>query len=211
MDGCSAARVAPGASCTVTVTFTPSALGTRSASLRFTDDAPDSPQSISLIGTGSAAAPGGGAPPAGDTTPPTVTGYGLSNKTFRAGPKVTAPIAAASRKRATRHPAGTVFHYVLSESATAIIAVQQSLAGRRRSGRCVAPTAALRHAKACTRVASRGSLTRTSRAGQNRVAFTGRLTRKALAAGRYRAVLTAADAAGNHSTAQTIAFSISSR
>jgi hypothetical protein len=202
-DGCSAALVAPGASCTVTVTFTPGALGTRSASLRFADDAPDSPQSIPLIGTGTAVPR--------DTTPPRVTGYGLSNRTFRAGPKITAPIAKATRARTTRHPAGTVFHYVLSEPARAVIAVQRTLAGRRKGARCVAPTAALRHAKSCTRVVSRGSLTRTSRAGRNRVAFTGRLTRKALAAGRYRAVLTAADAAGNRSKAQTIAFAIASR
>ncbi|MEO8972891.1 MAG: N,N-dimethylformamidase beta subunit family domain-containing protein [Ktedonobacteraceae bacterium] len=46
-----------GASCTITVTFTPGATGTRSASVTLTDNAPDSPQNIALSGTGSVLAP----------------------------------------------------------------------------------------------------------------------------------------------------------
>jgi hypothetical protein len=38
--------------CTITVTFQPTALGARLGSLTFTDSAPDSPQSVSLSGTG---------------------------------------------------------------------------------------------------------------------------------------------------------------
>ena len=44
--------VNPGASCTVTVAFAPKARGTRSASLNFTDNAPNSPQAVPLTGTG---------------------------------------------------------------------------------------------------------------------------------------------------------------
>jgi YVTN family beta-propeller protein len=44
--------IAPEKSCTVTVTFTPLATGARSASLRFTDDAKGSPQTVTLTGTG---------------------------------------------------------------------------------------------------------------------------------------------------------------
>jgi hypothetical protein len=40
------------ASCTINVTFKPTATGTRSGSLRFTDNASGSPQSVSLTGTG---------------------------------------------------------------------------------------------------------------------------------------------------------------
>jgi hypothetical protein len=47
--------VAAGANCTVSVTFTPSATGARSAALTFTDNAGGSPQSVSLSGTGAAA------------------------------------------------------------------------------------------------------------------------------------------------------------
>jgi hypothetical protein len=44
--------LAVGTSCSVTVTFTPSALGTRSASLLFTDDACASPHTIPITGKG---------------------------------------------------------------------------------------------------------------------------------------------------------------
>jgi hypothetical protein len=42
----------PGASCSVSVTFTPTAGGSRTASVSITDTAPGSPQSVSLGGTG---------------------------------------------------------------------------------------------------------------------------------------------------------------
>jgi Abnormal spindle-like microcephaly-assoc'd, ASPM-SPD-2-Hydin len=46
------ATVAAGASCTVKVTFTPTQVGARTGSLLFTDNAPGSPQSVALSGTG---------------------------------------------------------------------------------------------------------------------------------------------------------------
>ena len=49
------ASLAAGASCTVTVKFKPTASGTRSAVLRFTDDAAGSPQNVSLYGVGTTA------------------------------------------------------------------------------------------------------------------------------------------------------------
>lgn len=51
------ARVVAGANCTISVTFTPTATGTRTASVSITDDAGNSPQSVSLTGTGVPAAP----------------------------------------------------------------------------------------------------------------------------------------------------------
>jgi hypothetical protein len=44
--------VAPGASCAIQVTFTPTAPGARTGTLSITDNAPGSPQSVSLAGTG---------------------------------------------------------------------------------------------------------------------------------------------------------------
>jgi hypothetical protein len=44
--------VAAGASCVVKVSFTPTQTGTRTGALTFTDNAPNSPQSVSLTGTG---------------------------------------------------------------------------------------------------------------------------------------------------------------
>jgi hypothetical protein len=51
-DSCSGATVAPGASCQTDVRFRPAGLGARAATLRFADDAADSPQSVPLSGTG---------------------------------------------------------------------------------------------------------------------------------------------------------------
>lgn len=51
-DGCTGTRVAPGAGCTVAVTFTPAAAGPRSARLAFADDASGSPHTVALSGTG---------------------------------------------------------------------------------------------------------------------------------------------------------------
>ncbi|HEV2348783.1 MAG TPA: choice-of-anchor D domain-containing protein [Terriglobia bacterium] len=51
-DTCSGATVAPTATCTVDVTFTPSVNGAEAASLNFTDNAAVSPQAVSLTGTG---------------------------------------------------------------------------------------------------------------------------------------------------------------
>ena len=44
--------LAPGASCSVVVTFTPKATGSRTATLKITDSVPGSPQLVSLQGTG---------------------------------------------------------------------------------------------------------------------------------------------------------------
>jgi len=46
------ASLAAGASCTISVTFKPTAAGARSAAVVFTDNAPGSPHSVSLSGTG---------------------------------------------------------------------------------------------------------------------------------------------------------------
>jgi hypothetical protein len=50
-DTCTGATLTPIGTCTVSVTYTPSALGSRSASLIFTDNAANSPQTVTLTGT----------------------------------------------------------------------------------------------------------------------------------------------------------------
>jgi Domain of unknown function (DUF1929)/Legume lectin domain/PKD domain/Quinohemoprotein amine dehydrogenase, alpha subunit domain III len=54
---CNGAVVAANATCTVGITFTPSATGTRQANLQLTDNAPASPQSFTLSGTGNSSTP----------------------------------------------------------------------------------------------------------------------------------------------------------
>ncbi len=55
---CSGAVVKPGDKCQVTLRFTPGALGSRSASLRIPSNAPSSPDTVPLSGTGGVALPG---------------------------------------------------------------------------------------------------------------------------------------------------------
>ena len=49
---CQGTTVTPGGTCSVNLTFTPSATGSRSASLVFTDNANSSPQSVVMMGSG---------------------------------------------------------------------------------------------------------------------------------------------------------------
>jgi hypothetical protein len=51
-DTCSGANIAPNASCNVGVTFTPNAQGARTGEVTISDDAPGSPHTVGLSGTG---------------------------------------------------------------------------------------------------------------------------------------------------------------
>jgi hypothetical protein len=52
-DGCSGLTLPPGGSCDMSIVFTPTQPGTRTAALKVTDNAPNSPQTAPLTGTGS--------------------------------------------------------------------------------------------------------------------------------------------------------------
>src|SRR5919204_1110120 len=56
-DGCSGLTLAPGTSCSVSITFSPTASGTRSAAFTLTDNAAGSPQTVPLTGTGTGTNP----------------------------------------------------------------------------------------------------------------------------------------------------------
>jgi hypothetical protein len=51
-DECVGTQIAPGASCTLTAVFTPTATGSRSATISVVDNAADSPQVLTFTGTG---------------------------------------------------------------------------------------------------------------------------------------------------------------
>jgi hypothetical protein len=56
-DGCSGLTLAAGASCSVSITFSPTASGARSASFILTDNAGNSPQTLPITGTGTGTNP----------------------------------------------------------------------------------------------------------------------------------------------------------
>jgi len=165
-------------------------------------------------GGGSPPPAGGGAvsPPSGaarDTLAPGVSGLGLTNNPFVVGGST--PTFGVAAKKTTKHKKGTTFQYTLSEPATVRVVISQTRSGRRKGKRCLAPTRKLRKARKCTRTSVKGTLTRTSHQGANRVAFSGRIGSRKLAPGRYQATLTATDPAKNASKPKTIAFTIVKR
>jgi hypothetical protein len=97
----------------------------------------------------------------------------------------------AARTARTAGSRGTVFRYSLSEPATVSITLKRRVSGRRSGGACVPATKQLARAKRCVRFVRAGRLIRTSHAGQNAVTFSGRIGRRALRPGTYRAVLQA--------------------
>lgn len=130
----------------------------------------------------------GGTGPAGGTPPPplgplALSGLKLTNRTFAVARKSTPAVgqaqAAGSRRR------GTSFVFRLNRAGTVTIRIKRL----RHRGRVV-------------------KLTRSSMAGGNRVRFSGRVGRRTLRPGRYRATLTAVDRAGSRSKASAVTFRI---
>ncbi len=138
-----------------------------------------------------------------DLLVPTLDRLALTNRRFRVGRGATATVAGRRRT-----PVGTRFRWRLSEAATVSLRIERKLAGRRSGRRCVKPTKRNRRARKCTRWSRAGTLTRTAAVGNGGTAFSGRIGRRKLAAGSYRAVVSAKDAAGNSSRSRTIAFKI---
>src|SRR5262249_19714251 len=97
---------------------------------------------------------------------------------------------------AKRHHKGTVFSFRLDQPATVKIAIQTTAPGRRVGRSCRPDSHKLRHKRRCTRTVPIATLVRSGHAGLNKVAFSGRISGKALKPGRYKAVFTAINAAG---------------
>jgi hypothetical protein len=140
-----------------------------------------------------------GLKPIVDRTRPALTAYGLSPTRF----------SAASKGATIATPAGATIRFKLSEPATVTFRIEKAAGGRRVKGRCVKASRSNRKAKRCTRyLALQGTSTVTGKAGSNSRRFSGRLSGRKLAQGRYRLVATARDAAGNASKPKRVAFKI---
>jgi Tol biopolymer transport system component len=160
-------------------------------------------------GGGQPLPPGGGQPPPPppplrDTLAPTLDRVSIAPRKFRVAGAAT-PVAARARRRT---PAGARFKWRLSEAATVTLRIDRKLPGRRKGRRCVKPTRKLQKAKKCTRLSRVGTLRRKAALGPGGTAFSGRIGRKKLAPGSYRAVVGSEDAAGNASGNRTVTFKI---
>ena len=142
-----------------------------------------------------------------DRTPPVLGSLKLTSRRFTVGRALT-PLAAAARR-------GTTLRFKVSEAGTATIKVQRLRPGRRRAGRCVAPTNGLLHARRCTRARTFATLRRAVQAGSVTVPFSGRIgtanLSRRLPIGSYRFAVRATDNAGNRSDQETIGFAVVTR
>jgi hypothetical protein len=91
--------LAAGASCTINVTFTPTATGNRTGTLTINDDAAGNPHTVALSGMGTA-------PP--DTTPPTITITAPTNTTYTPNQAVAAVYACSDSGSGVASCIGTV-------------------------------------------------------------------------------------------------------
>ena len=119
-----------------------------------------------------------------DTIAPVISGARLTRKRFRVG-RASTPVAAKVRP-------GTVLRFRSTEAGKATVKFSREVRGRR--GRI--------------RLRPAGRLTRTIRAGQVRIALSGRVGRRAMRTGRYRLTLQVRDAAGNVSRPVRLRFRV---
>jgi hypothetical protein len=117
--------------------------------------------------------------PAADTKAPLISGFRSRRSVFA--------VARGATPRAARAARGTTLRYTLSENARVALKIR---------------------VKRDTRYRTVGALRRNGVSGPNRIRFTGRIGRRALRAGRYRAVITATDAAGNRSAPRRTSFRV---
>jgi hypothetical protein len=137
-----------------------------------------------------------------DRTAPRLASASLKPRTFAVSRRGRAerPVSAARR--------GTRFRYRLSEPARVVFTIERALTGRRVGRRCVRPTRRTRGRRRCTRHARFGRFARTANRGTNSARYSGRIGRKSMKSGRYRATLVATDAAGNRSRARRLRLRI---
>jgi streptogramin lyase len=118
---------------------------------------------------------------------PSVSKLSQSHSVWRAGSG-----RAKLSKRARRHPLGTTFSFTLNEPAGVRFAFTQRVTGRRAGHRCVPTTKKNRGRPRCKRTVTRGTLSLSGHAGQDKVSFQGRVSAsKRLRRGRYTLVVTA--------------------
>lgn len=151
-------------------------------------------------------AAGGGGPGARDTTAPRISSPSLIRTVFAVDPAGRSETAVASRAR--RVARGTTFAYRLSEAARVLFTIQRPATGRRVGNACQRPSRQNRLRRKCTRYIRVGAFAQTGVKGQNRKRWSGKIGRRSLAPGRYRASLTARDGAGNRSKVRLLSFRI---
>jgi hypothetical protein len=151
-----------------------------------------------LIGQAAACPP---PPPPGVDLAPFLGSLRTTNRVFRVPP------LASQRRRAN---IGTRFLYLLSEAARVSFTIERRTIGRRVRGSCRKLSRRNLRRRRCVRwVRVRGfAFAEDGVQGANSTPFTGRIGRRALRPGRYRASARATDPAGNRSALRRVSFRV---
>ncbi|MDO9356717.1 MAG: hypothetical protein Q7T55_23675, partial [Solirubrobacteraceae bacterium] len=142
--------------------------------------------------------PGGATPPGslgtpGDTSPtggtPAVSAVGVSQSTFAAGTSVS-------------------FTLTSSHAGTARVVISKATPGRRAAGTCKAQTKANKKAKKCTFDKVVTTLSASAASGKVSIPFNGKIGKKTLAPGTYRATITVTSSTGEVSNPTVLTFKV---
>jgi len=128
-------------------------------------------------------------------------------------PQISGLREAASRLSAhgvkrTRLPVGTTFSFSLDQTAKVTLRFTRKGSGRRKSGRCVALSAAPARAPACALSLGAGNLSVDAQSGYNAVSFKGQTSTGNLGAGSYTVTLTAVGLSGKPSPPGSLHFTV---
>jgi hypothetical protein len=157
-------------------------------------------------GTGvpTGAGPTGGEPPI-DLVAPVLGSTSVTNSVFAVNAKGAAETLVAARRGARK---GTAFRYTLSEPARVVFTIQRASRGRKVRSRCRKPVRSNRTRRKCTRYAAAGRFAQQSPAGKSLKRWSGKIGKKKLKPGRYRATLVAIDIMGTRSAPKRLKFRV---
>jgi len=130
--------------------------------------------------------------PAAVQTVAAVTAFKISPTKFRVAPLgATKAKAAGAKKKKPKSPAGSTFSITVNLATTVNIAITHKFNGIRVGKSCVKRSAKHRHGKACSKTITDGRISAARPQGQSKLAFSGRISGRALKPGRYTATATA--------------------
>ena len=126
-----------------------------------------------------------------DTTPPALSGFGVEDTTLLPGQ-------------------ATHFKFRSTKAGQAVLTVEQRFKGtkKKRKGKKLCVAAKKGQKKNCTGYRKVGEIHQAVTAGDNTIAFNGRIAGRKLKPGKYRASLVVTDAAGQVSRTETVNFKV---
>jgi hypothetical protein len=166
---------------------------------------PPTPEASSQPGGGVLASFAQGGLDSRTATRPNISRASQSHAIWREGKS----LATISRNSARSSSIGTTISFTLDQAANVHFAFTQPVGGRRIKGRCAVQTKTSRYGSPCKRHVARGTMSFAGHSGVNTLVFEGLIARsKKLPLGRYALLITATNAASQHSAARSLHFTI---